>query len=247
MQNYRLTLQYNGTRYPGWQKPEKGGQSRTISGKIAAVLNRMTDEEIILHAGAKTEAGVHALAQTSSFKTACALSPDEILRGLNQYLPADIAVTDCEQVPERFQADLNAVSRTYEYRICTAPVYDIFTAGYTAHIHPGPDVKQMENAAGYLIGTHDFRGFSGGRQKKGTEKTITDIRISQLSRITITITADNFLYRMPSLLIGTLIETGLGKRTPESLSAILEGKEKAEALCDPKGLLLKSVQYKSVQ
>ena len=68
MQNYKLTLQYNGTRYPGWQKPGKGGQSRTISGKIAAVLNRMTDEEIILHAGAKTEAGVHALAQTASFK-----------------------------------------------------------------------------------------------------------------------------------------------------------------------------------
>ena len=114
MQNIRLTIQYDGTRYLGWQRPEKDGLRRSVSYKINEILNRMTGEDIAIHAGARTDPGVHALAQTISFQTDTALCPEEFIHGLNRYLPRDIAVLTAENAPERFRADLNAVSRTYE-------------------------------------------------------------------------------------------------------------------------------------
>ena len=122
MQNIRLVIQYDGTRYLGWQRPEKDGFSRSVSYKINEVLNHMTGETVVLRAGARTDPGVHALAQTVSFQTASSLEPEKFLNGLNQYLPRDIAVLSSERVPERFRADLNAISRTYEYRICTQEI-----------------------------------------------------------------------------------------------------------------------------
>lgn len=156
MQNIRLTLQYNGTRYLGWQRPPKDGFEKTVSYKITSALRGITGEDIILHAGAKTEPGIHAMAQTVSFQTGSDLAPEQFRRNLNQYLPQDIAVLDAAAAPDRFRADLNARSRTYEYRICTAPVYDIFTYGYSAHLFPAPDIDVMKKAAAMLIGRHDF-------------------------------------------------------------------------------------------
>ena len=159
----------------------------------------------------------------------------------------DIRILSCETAPERFRADLNARSRTYEYRICTRHVYDIFSSAYTAHIFPAPDIPVMEAAALHLKGRHDFRSFSGARKKKGTIKEVTDISFrksdTEEDLLIISITADDFLYRMPSLIIGTLLETGQGRRSQESILSILKGTEKAGAPCDAKGLLLKSVQY----
>lgn len=206
----------------------------------------MTGEDLVLYAGAKTEPGVHAAGQTVSFQTGSVFSADEFQAGLNRYLPQDIAILDASPAPERFRADLSAVSRTYEYRVCTANVYDVFTAPYTAHIPGVFDRNAMEEAASLLTGRHDFLGFSGARTKKKTEKEIYDIRITYNSEhlFTVTVTASDFLFRMPSLIIGALLETGTSKRTPGSLRDILEGREKAAALCDAKGLLLKSVNYK---
>ena len=145
MQNIRLTLQYNGTRYLGWSRPEKNGQHKSVSYKITEILKKLTGEDIVLFGGAKTDPGVHALAQTASFRTASGHSPGHFREVLNEYLPRDIAILDAVSMPERFRADLNAVSRTYECRICTAPVYDIFTAGYQTHIFPAPDVEAMKH------------------------------------------------------------------------------------------------------
>ena len=108
MQNIRLTLQYNGTRYLGWQRPPKDGFEKTVSYKIISALRRMTGEDIFLHAGAKTEPGVHALSQTVSFLTEAAFSPEQFRAELNRFLPQDIAVLSAEAAPERFRADLNA-------------------------------------------------------------------------------------------------------------------------------------------
>ena len=244
MQNIRLTIQYDGTRYLGWQRPEKDGLRRSVSYKINEILNRMTGEDIAIHAGARTDPGAHALAQTISFQTDTALCPEEFLHGLNRYLPRDIAVLTAENVPERFRADLNAVSRTYECRICTSEIYDIFTAGFTAHCSPAPDIKLMEAAASLLTGRHDFRSFSSGRKKKGTEKSVLDIRFFQgASCLTIQITADDFLHQMPALIAGTLIECGSGKRSPECIPAIFGGTEKAGDPAEAKSLLLKNIQY----
>ena len=184
MQNIRLTLQYNGTRYLGWQRPPKDGFEKTVSYKIISALRRMTGEDIFLHAGAKTEPGVHALSQTVSFLTEAAFSPEQFRAELNRFLPQDIAVLSAEAAPERFRADLNAKSRTYEYRICTEPVCDIFTAEYTAGIFPCPDISLMETASSLLKGRHDFSSFSGARRKKGTEKTLFDIRFEHVKETT---------------------------------------------------------------
>lgn len=254
MQNIRLTLQYSGTRYLGWQRPPKDGFEKTVSYKITSALRGITGEDIVLHAGAKTEPGVHAMAQTVSFQTGSDLAPEQFRRNLNQYLPQDIAVLDAASAPDRFRADLNARSRTYEYRICTAPVYDIFTYGYSAHLFPAPDIDVMEKAAALLIGRHDFGCFSGVRKKKGTEKDLLDIRFETTGKtnasvsengdsLTIILTASDFLYQMPLRLVSLLLEIGQGLRTLESIQDIFSGKERTVISCDAKGLILRSVQY----
>lgn len=254
MQNIRLTLQYSGTRYLGWQRPPKDGFEKTVSYKITSALRGITGEDIVLHAGAKTEPGIHAMAQTVSFQTGSDLAPEQFRRNLNQYLPQDIAVLDAAAAPDRFRADLNARSRTYEYRICTAPVYDIFTYGYSAHLFPAPDIDVMKKAAAMLIGRHDFGCFSGVRKKKGTEKDLLDIRFETTGKanasvsengdsLTIILTASDFLYQMPLRLVSLLLEIGQGLRTLESIQDIFSGKERTVISCDAKGLILRSVQY----
>lgn len=254
MQNIRLTLQYSGTRYLGWQRPPKDGFEKTVSYKITSALRGITGEDIVLHAGAKTEPGVHAMAQTVSFQTGSDLAPEQFRRNLNQYLPQDIAVLDAASAPDRFRADLNARSHTYEYRICTAPVYDIFTYGYSAHLFPAPDIDVMKKATAMLIGRHDFGCFSGVRKKKGTEKDLLDIRFETTGKtnasvsengdsLTIILTASDFLYQMPLRLVSLLLEIGQGLRTLESIQDIFSGKERTVISCDAKGLILRSVQY----
>ena len=254
MQNIRLTLQYNGARYLGWQRPPKDGFEKTVSWKIISTLRRMTGEDITLYAGAKTEPGVHAMAQTVNFQTGSDLAPEQFRINLNQYLPQDIAVLDAVAAPDRFRADLNARSHTYEYRICTAPVYDIFTYGYSAYLFPAPDMDLMKTAAAMLIGRHDFGCFSGVRKKKGTEKDLLDIRFETTGKtnapvsenrdsLTIILTANDFLYQMPLRLVSLLLEIGQRLRTLESIQDIFAGKDAALDCCDAKGLLLRSVQY----
>ena len=258
MKNIRLTLQYSGARYLGWQRPEKDGYEKSVSYKVISVLRKMTGENICLYAGAKTDPGVHALAQTVSFHTESDFSPEQFRSDLNQYLPQDIAVLDAAAAPDRFRADLNARSRTYEYRVCTAPVYDIFTAAYTAHLFPMPDINRMKKAADMLVGKHDFGCFSGVRKKKGTEKNLLDVSFKLMREnltsaaghtdnladtLIMTLTADDFLYQMPLRLISVLLETGQRQRTPESIPNIFAGEEKAGISCETKGLLLRSIQY----
>lgn len=254
MQNIRLTLQYNGARYLGWQRPPKDGFEKTVSYKIISALRRMTGEDIFLHAGAKTEPGVHALSQTVSFLTEAAFSPEQFRAELNRFLPQDIAVLSAEAAPERFRADLNAKSRTYEYRICTEPVCDIFTAEYTAGIFPCPDISLMETASSLLKGRHDFSSFSGARRKKGTEKTLFDIRFEHVKETTfpaskdtdtlvISLTADDFLYQMPLRIVSVLLEIGMQKRTADVIPLIFSGKETSSVTCETKGLLLTSIKY----
>lgn len=244
MQNIRLTIQYDGTRYLGWQRPEKDGYSRTVSFRITEIIKKITGEEIVLFGGAKTEPGVHAAAQTANFLTCSPLGPSEFASSINKYLPSDIAVLHADSVPERFRADLNAISRTYEFHCCTAPVYNVFLQKYTANVYPAPDTELMRRSVSLLTGKHDFSSFSSVRKKKGTQKELLDISFSSSgASLTIRLTASDFLYQMPALITGTLLEIGQGLRTPESITDILAGKEKAGSFCEAKGLLLKSIQY----
>ena len=165
MKNIKLTIQYDGTRYQGWQKPGKKGNSNTISGKLTEVISRITDEETTLFAGAKTDTNVHADAQIVNFKTKTTLSALKLKQELNHYLPQDIAIISAEEVSERFHASLNAQTITYLYRVSCAPVADVFTRKYKYHLPDTLDLNAMQHASEQLLGRHDFKHFSSGKTK----------------------------------------------------------------------------------
>lgn len=178
MHNIKLTLEYDGTRYQGWQRPGKRENTNTVSGRMTETLRRMTGENIELFCGARTEAGVHAAGQTVNFKTDCTMSPREIKSYLNHYLPQDIVILSAQEVPERFHAGLNVRSQTYLYRIMTGPVSDVFCRNYTYYLPQMPDIDAMNQAAATLLGKHDFQNFSSGKKKKAAEKELFSIQIS---------------------------------------------------------------------
>ena len=134
MQNIKLTLQYDGTRYLGWKRPEKDHNDRTVSYKIENVLEKVTGTPVTLFSGVRTEPGVHARNLTVNFLTESQLTPAEFKTVLNQYLPQDIAVLDAVSTPERFRADLNAREITYEYAMDLSPIYDLFHKNYRGRL-----------------------------------------------------------------------------------------------------------------
>jgi tRNA pseudouridine38-40 synthase len=246
MKNIKLTLEYDGSRYQGWQRLGKGESENTVSNRILDVLKRMTGEQVELFCGSRTEVGIHAYAQVVNFKTTCPMSLREMKQYLNRYLPMDIAVINIENKPERFHASLNAISRTYMYRIQIGDVPSVFDRRYTWYSFQKLDIKRMKEAASYLIGRHDFRKFSTVKKNKSTEKEILGIDIyGDSEEIQITVEATDFLHNMARIIVGTLIDIGSGKRAPEEMKQILDVNSpvSASAPCDPKGMYLQEVHY----
>lgn len=245
MRNIKLTLEYDGTSYQGWQQLGRKGGSNTICGKITDTLCRMTGESIELFCAARTEPGVHASCQTVHFKTDSALSASEFCHSLNQYLPQDIAVLSAEEAPERFHAALNCISQTYTYRIQTRMVPDVFLRKYTLHVPQPLDITAMSQGASALAGTWDFAGFSSGKKKKSTEKTVLHSEIISPSEgeLHILLEATGFLHLMPRLISGTLLDVGLGLRGSECIPAILSGREAPGRPAPPHALCLTGTRY----
>ena len=245
--NYRLTIQYDGTRYNGWQR--QNNTSSTIQGKLEAILTRMAGCEVEIQGSGRTDAGVHALAQVANVHLPDSLSlrPEELLRTLNQYLPADIAVTDVSPASERFHARLNARQKTYRYRLGIGPVRNVFERNYICPVEGPLDLSAMNRAAGYLKGEHDFRSFqSNPRMKKSTIRRIDEISICEFpGEVRIDYTGNGFLYNMVRILTGTLVEIGQGKRSPEEIPSILHAKNRQAAgiTMPPGGLILLEVRY----
>lgn len=244
MHNIKLTLEYDGSRYQGWQRLGKGESQNTIANKLTEVIHKMTAEDVELFCGARTEVGVHAYGQVVSFKTTSDQKPQEIQQYLNRYLPMDIAVLSAKEMPERFHASLTARARTYVYRIAVGTVPSVFERKYTYYSFKTPDVGMIKQAALQLVGRHDFQNFSSGKKGKSTEKDLYHIEISQDAEvIEILICAKDFLHNMPRMIVGTLLDIGLGKRKKECIEAIFAGREASSAPCDPKGLFLKEISY----
>lgn len=245
IQNYKLTIQYDGTRYNGWQR--QGNTENTIQGKLNEIIGRYLGEKIDIVGSGRTDAGVHAYGQVANFKTEKCLDGDQFLKEINAYLPQDIRIVKVESVDERFHARLSAVSKTYEYVIDNGLAADVFTRKYAYRLEETLDVGKMCSAAGFLRGTHDYTSFCGNKKfKKSAVRTVTDIMIMELDgKITISFTGNGFLQNMVRIMTGTLIETGLGKRDPESMTAILNAKSRAAAgmMAPAEGLFLKEVNY----
>lgn len=245
MTNYGIKLQYDGTRYSGWQK--QGNTDNTIQGKLEAVLSKMTETKIEVHGSGRTDAGVHAMAQVANFKCDTTNSMDEIMKYLNEYLPLDIRVTSIWEAAPRFHARLNASKKHYRYILDTNENQDVFTRKLVTHMPGDYDLDAMEEAAKILCGEHDFKSFCENKHmKKPTKRTIYDINITEKDGVlTFDFTGNGFLYHMVRVLTGTLIEVGLHKKRPTDVEHILIAKSRPAAgfTAPPQGLYLVDVEY----
>lgn len=246
MPNYKMILQYDGTRYKGWQRQEN--TDATIQGKLQNILQRMTGEEADVQGSGRTDAGVHAKGQVAHVHLQNEWQTEKIKDYVNSYLPEDIAVLEVEEVEERFHARLLATSKTYEYRIAKGKKADVFQRKYVHVIEEALDVAVMNEAAKKLIGTHDFKAFCGNpKMKKSTVRTVYEIEITETAQeIRLRFTGNGFLQNMVRILTGTLVEVGLGQRSPKEMEKILESKkrENAGATMPAKGLTLLEVRYR---
>ena len=245
MYTYRLTLSYDGSRYNGWQK--QGNTKNTIQEKLETLLSRLIGEEVEVNGSGRTDAGVHAMGQVASFRTTQRQDCQALLQDIRCYLPEDIGAMELSEASPRFHARLNATGKTYVYRVWTGEAPNVFERKFLYTVTEELDVAAMKQAAKHLIGTHDFMSFCANkRMKKSTVRTITDLQIEQLGHeLRFTVSGDGFLYNMVRILVGTLLEVGMGKRDADSVPALLEAKDRSLAgyLVPPHGLRLEEVSY----
>lgn len=243
--NYKLLLQYDGTKLNGWQK--QGNTDNTIQGKLEAILEKMYGMYVEIHGSGRTDAGVHALGQVANFRAPEMFSLDEILNTLNEYLSKDIRVLSVEEVDERFHARLTAKGKTYEYRIDNGKIANVFQRKFTMREENPLDLEAMRAAAVQFLGTHDFKTFCANKKmKKSTVRTITSIEIKEMDGIvSIRYTGNGFLYNMVRILTGTLIEVGRGKRKPAEMGDVIGAKDRGAAgfTAPAQGLFLVEVDY----
>lgn len=243
--NYKLTIQYAGTRYDGWQR--QGNTDNTIQGKLEAVLSRLFGVPIEIIGSGRTDAGAHAYGQVANFHVPIDMPETEILEYINQYLPKDIAVSRVEKVDDRFHSRFNVKRKTYQYRIWNSYISNVFEKGLLYEVTDPLDIDKMKEAALYFIGEHDFKAFcTNQRMKKSTVRTIYEVNIEELEpEIRITITGNGFLYNMVRIMVGTLIEIGMGEKNPSDIPAMLAGKDRRNAgfTAPPGGLMLMEVEY----
>ncbi len=247
LKNYKMTISYDGTRYDGWQKQKN--TENTIQGKLETLLSRMAGTEISVHGSGRTDAGVHALGQTANFRMDTELSEKELLDTINEYLPDDIAVRDLKAASDRFHSRLSAVGKVYRYRLYVGGGKPVFDRKYVWQLSDKPDIDNMRAAADFLVGQHDFRAFCGNRHmKKSTVRRLDRIKIEESpdgARVDLIFEGNGFLQNMVRILVGTLVECGLGLRDPTDMERILASGERrlAGQTAPAKGLTLMEVNY----
>jgi tRNA pseudouridine38-40 synthase len=245
LRNIRLLLEYNGTRYHGWQRQKN---ALTIQQVLEEALQRLTGERIALIGSGRTDAGVHALGQVANFRTSSAISLKAFHQGLNSLLPKDLAVLSAAEAPLEFHARNSARAKTYEYRILNRPTRSPLAHHYAWWIAPPLDLPVMAGAAAHLPGEHDFTAFraSGSDNLNPVRRVLAaSWRDSPGGWLVFTITATGFLRGMVRSLVGTLAEVGRGKAPPTILAELLENHARhlAGPTAPPQGLYLVEVFY----
>lgn len=245
MRNIKLLLQYEGTRYQGWQR--QTSSDNTIQGKLEVLLSKMCQEPVEISGSGRTDAGVHAMGQVANFHTSSLMTTDEMLAYCNRYLPEDIAVVEVSEAAPRFHSRLNACGKCYCYRVINSSIPNVFWRKFAQEVPEALDMAAMREAAGLLMGEHDFKSFTSAKKgKKSTVRRIDEISIEkEKDLITFTFVGNGFLHHMIRILMGTLLEVGMGKRSPGSMTDILEARnrEMAGPLAPAKGLTLMKVFY----
>jgi tRNA pseudouridine38-40 synthase len=245
MRNIKMIIQYDGTRFKGWQKQTE--DINTIQGKLESMLSDMAGEEIQLVGCGRTDTGVHAQNYTANFHTNSTMNTDDMYKYLNDKLPDDIAVMSIKNASERFHSRYNILSKTYTYRINNSGIKNVFDRKYIHNIDEKLDIEKMRECAAVLVGTHDFQSFTTLKSKtKSTVRTVNFINIENNEGIIeIDVNGNGFLWNMVRIILGTLIEAGKGKLNSEDVKTILEAKKRADAgpMVPAKALFLKDVEY----
>lgn len=245
MKNYRLKIQYDGTRYRGWQRQKSNAV--TIQGKIEQVLSRQMGQPVEICGAGRTDAGVHAREQVANVHLEYEGTPEQLKNGLNEYLPEDIRILEVEQAGERFHSRLNATGKVYQYRICKKGCFNLFARKYQWEIEEELDRDRMRCAAQLLLGEHDFAGFcTKASKKKSTIRRLDAITIwEDDTTLFLRYEGNGFLYNMVRILTGTLVEIGSGRREISSIEEIFRTRERSLAgeTAPAKGLTLIRVKY----
>ena len=245
MRNIKLTIEYDGKEFGGWQKqPNK----LNIQGTIERAIEEITGEQIELNASGRTDSGVHSLGQVANFKTNSSIPIEKIPIAINTKLKKSIRIIKAEEVEERFHSRLSCKKKTYRYIINNNETASAIYRNLEYHIPQKLDIDKMIQAIKYFEGEHDFKAFkASGTSSKSSVRTIfkADIYQQKDNRLWIELTGNGFLYNMVRIIVGTLVDVGLGKIKPEEISKIIsEGKrENAGKTVPPNGLYLLKVEY----
>ncbi len=253
MRNLKLLIEYDGSRYAGWQIQNQISpkilrlKKKTIQGEIEKVLKKILDHKVRLIGVGRTDAGVHAQGYVANFKTTKSITPISLQKALNGLLPGDIVVYQIKEVSSDFHSRFDAKSKTYRYSVVKDLVPSAIGRDYVYYFPFKISVSAMQKGAKYLIGKHNFSSFiSSGNTQKNPNCTIFRLDVKN-SRKTIDfyIEANYFLYRMARNIIGTLLEVGRGKILPSELKKILSFKDRQKAgpTAPAKGLCLIKVKY----
>lgn len=245
MRNIRLTLEYDGTCYHGWQRQKN---ALSIQEVVETALAKLTGEQVRLLGSGRTDAGVHAWAQVANFHTSSHIPLKAFHAGLNSLLPRDIAVLDAAAAPPDFHARKSARAKTYEYRILNRTSLSPLSRRYAWVIQDPLDLEAMARAAAALPGEHDFSTFraSGGSPGHAVRQILAAAwHPEREGHLRFSITANGFLRGMVRSLVGTMVEIGRGKRPPEDLAALLAQADRrlAGPTAPPQGLFLVEVIY----
>lgn len=252
--NILLTIEYDGSGFSGWQR-QPG--ARTVQGELERVLSKVCGCEISLNGTSRTDAGVHALGQRASFKGEFGIPTDKIMLAANNLLAGgqnsqkgvgDVRITEVCEKPAEFHARFDSKGKTYRYIIRNAPEVDIFQRNYCYQIKKPLDITKMQEAAKAIVGTHDFSCFqsAGGNERLTTIRTIHSLNIYEEGKqVIIEVTGDGFLYNMVRIIVGTLVEIGLGKKQPEDAAKIIESADRRNAghTAPAEGLYLVEIYY----
>ncbi len=240
----KLTIEYDGTNYAGWQIQPNGN---TIQAELESALKKVTGETIRIHGAGRTDAGVHAAAQTAHFDTAGLVPDTGFAPALNTFLPEDIRVTVSECVPKDFHARFSAKGKVYAYCIFNRKVAPAILRKTAYSVKAPLNIEAMQKAAEYFLGEHDFSAFcAAGSTVEDKTRTIERLTVdADLPLVTITVAGNGFLYNMVRIIAGTLVDAGLGRIKPESVMDVLSSQDRlqASATLPACGLILKEVKY----
>jgi len=244
MRNFKITIQYDGTNYHGWQMQPNG---RTVQGELTRALSILDHRPVTVYGAGRTDAGVHAEGQVANFFVERDFEPRLLRDAINGNLDRDIRVLEVVPISDAFNARYSATQKIYRYRIWTGEVVSPFVYRYVHHYRSGLNIEEMRHAAGTLIGTHDFTAFTvASSDAEEHVRTLMDLNIGQdANEISIIASADGFLRYMVRTIVGTLIEVGRGKRTAASVAETLESLDRANAgpSAPANGLTLVRVDY----